>query len=210
MKEMIYGAGKYTPEVLYEGEYKNHKFAILSLGTHPTAYVEDKIGLIGYEDFRLNGISVHGGFTFHNTGHWGNDSEKISWLGWDYAHLGDFMGYYSTDNSFYYSSKQWTTAEIYEEVKSVIHQIIKVEGYENSDEAKCIQAMLEDCKEAYYGYSQAGEICRVLYQKGYRKESDTARDILKPLYDCIMEHLDCCVNLSEDIKFIMKKYGVEA
>lgn len=187
MKQMIYGARKHTPEVLYEGEYKNHKFAILSLGTHPTAYVEDKIGLIGYEDFRLNGISVHCGFTFHDTGYWGKASEKISWLGWDYAHFGDFKGYYPTDNPFYYQTKQWTTAEIYEEVKSVIQQIIKVEGYASSDEAKCIQAMLEDCREAYYDYSQAEEICRVLYQKGYRKQSDTAREILKYLYEKMRE-----------------------
>ena len=38
---------------------------------------------------------------------------------------------------------------------------------------------------------------------------ETAREILKPLYDAIMEHPDCCVNLSEDIKFLMEKYGVD-
>lgn len=209
MKKMIYGESREIPDVLYSGEYKNHKFVILSLGSHPTAYVEDKIGLIGYEDFRLNGISVHGGFTFHDTGYWGDESEKISWLGWDYTHWDDFMGYYSIDNPFYYQTKQWTTAEIYEEVKGVIKQIIEAEKYANSDEAKYIQAMLEDYREVYYADSQTEAICRMLYQKGYRKESDTARDILKPLYDCIMEHSGCCVNLSEDIKFIMKKYGVE-
>lgn len=175
MKEMIYGESKENPDVLYSGEYRGHKFAILNLGSHPTAYVEDKIGLIGYEDFRLNGISVHGGFTFHDTGYWGNDSEKISWLGWDYAHSGDFMGYYSTDNPFYYSSKQWTTAEIYEEVKGVVEQIIEAEQYAKTDEAKSIQAMLEDCREAYYDYSQAEKICRILYQKGYRKQSEAEK-----------------------------------
>lgn len=167
MKEMIYEKDSKC-EVLFDGEYKNHKFAILNLGTHPTAYVEDKVGLTGYEDFRLDGVSVHGGFTFHDTGYWGDESEKISWLGWDYGHYGDFMGYYSPDKPFYYSSKQWTTAEIYEEVKGVIEQIIEVEKYANSGEAKFIQAMLEDCREAYYDYSQAEKIYRILYQKGYR------------------------------------------
>ena len=42
---------------------------------------------------------------------------------------------------------------------------------------------------------------------GDRKE--TAREILKPLYNVIMEHSDCCVNLSEDIKFLMEKYGID-
>lgn len=89
------------------------------------------------------------------------------------------MGYYSPDKPFYYSSKQWTTAEIYEEVKGVIEQIIEVEKYANSGETKFIQAMLEDCREAYYDYSQAEKICRILYQKGYRKESDTVKELAK-------------------------------
>lgn len=203
MKEMIYGERKEQPEVLYSGEYREHKFAILSLGTHPTAYVEEKIGLIGYNDFRLNGIAVHGGFTFHNTGHWGNDSKKISWLGWDYAHYDDFMGYYSTDNPFYYHTKQWTTAEIYKEVKSVIKQIIEKEEYANSDEAKCIQAMLQDCREVCYNYSHAEETCRTFYQKGYRKQRDTVREILQDLYNYPHEYHE------KRIIELAKEYGVE-
>ena len=27
--------------------------------------------------------------------------------------------------------------------------------------------------------------------------------------NAIMEYPDCCVNLSEDIKYLMKKYGIE-
>ena len=38
---------------------------------------------------------------------------------------------------------------------------------------------------------------------------ETAGEILKPLYSIIMEYPDCCVNLSEDIKFLMEKYGVD-
>lgn len=218
MKEMIYGESKENPDVLYSGEYRGHKFAILNLGSHPTAYVEDKIGLIGYEDFRLNGISVHGGFTFHDTGYWSNDSEEISWLGWDYAHYGDFMGYYSTDNPFYYHTKQWTTAEIYEEVKGVIEQIIEGAKYANSDEAKCIQAMLKDCKDSYYDYSEAVKICQTLYEKGYRKQSDTVREILQKLiYNItanntndgyLSESIDYSSTI-DDIKELAAEYGVE-
>ena len=47
---------------------------------------------------------------------------------------------------------------------------------------------------------ESGELCD-------RKE--TAKEILKPLYNVIMEHSDCCVNLSEDIKFLMEKYGID-
>lgn len=61
MKEMTYSKYR-TKEVLYEGEYKGHKFVILSLGNHPTAYVEDKIGAVDYDDIRLDDVEVHGGF----------------------------------------------------------------------------------------------------------------------------------------------------
>ena len=47
----------------------------------------------------------------------------------------------------------------------------------------------------------------IKHNEKVRKE--TAREILKPLYNVIMEHSDCCVNLSEDIKFLMEKYGVD-
>ena len=47
----------------------------------------------------------------------------------------------------------------------------------------------------------------VKHNEKVRKE--TAREILKPLYNVIMEHSDCCVNLSEDIKFLMEKYGID-
>ena len=217
MKEMIYGERKENPDVLYSGEYKEHKFAILNLGTHPTAYIEDKVGLSGYEDFRLDGVSVHGGFTFYDTGYWGDEHKKISWLGWGYGHSGDFMGYYSTDYPFYYSSKQWTTAEIYEEVKSVIRQIIKVEGYVNSDEAKCIQTMLKDCKDSYYDYSEAGKICQTLYEKGYRKQRDTVREFVEKVLKigskrplCLFnEYGEGYIDCIENIKKIAAQYGVE-
>ena len=47
-----------------------------------------------------------------------------------------------------------------------------------------------------------------LCEAGYRKQNDTAKEILQPLYNVIMEHSECCVNLSEDIKFLMGEYGV--
>ena len=51
---------------------------------------------------------------------------------------------------------------------------------------------------------ECGELCD---REEVRKE--TAREILKPLYNVIIEHSDCCVNLSEDIKFLMEKYSID-
>lgn len=121
MKKMVYGRAKKC-EVLYSGEYKGHKFAILNLWHHPTAYVENKMDIIDYDDFRLNDVRVHGGFTYCDTGYWDEKSKETSWLGWDYAHFGDYC-YGDT-----WFSKQWTTEEIYDEVKTAIDQLIAVEN----------------------------------------------------------------------------------
>ena len=126
MKEMIYSA---TPkkEVLHSGEYKGHKFTILNLGTHPTAYVECKLdNCNSYGDERLDEISVHGGFTYHGQAYW-DKADKTIYLGWDYAHSGDYMGYYmkyAPDTLT--NNKRWTTGEIFEEVKYVIDQLIEI------------------------------------------------------------------------------------
>lgn len=123
MKEMAYGLRKKC-EVLYSGVYKGHKFAIINLWSHPTAYVENKMGIVDYNACLLDNVKVHDGFTYCDTGYWDEESKKTSWLGWDYAHYGDYI-YGNT-----LSGKHWATAEIYEEVKSVIDQIIAVENGE--------------------------------------------------------------------------------
>ena len=128
MKEMIYQA-KRKCEILFEGEYLDHKFAILNLGTHPTAYVECKIAdCKGCNDERLYDIEVHCGFTYYDDAYW-NEQDKKMYLGWDYAHCGDYAGYYEKYPELaVLGEKQWTTSEIYEEVKSVIEQLIKIES----------------------------------------------------------------------------------
>lgn len=73
----------------------------------------------------------------------------------------------------------------------------KYDEFLKQDEKYARLAELEDKIES-------GELCD---REEVRKE--TARDILKPLYDAIMEYPDYCVNLSEDIKSLMKEYGIE-
>lgn len=128
MKEMIYGFRK-NPEVLYSGEFKDHKFAIISLGSHPTAYVENKMNIIDCDDSRVDYVRVHGGFTYCDIGYWDEESKKTSWLGWDYAHYGDYVYSYYSD-VMPWLDKKWSTTEIYGEVISVIEQIIAVENEE--------------------------------------------------------------------------------
>ena len=210
MKKMIYGERREQPEVLYSGEYRGHKFAILNLGSHPTAYIENKMAITDYYDCRLDNVEVHGGFTYCDTGHLNEESNKMSWLGWDYAHSGDFMGYYSTDDPFYYQTKQWTTAEIYDEVKSVIDQIITIEEYNDSQEYKEIRDMI---LAAENNDSDIQRACKKLYATGYRKQSDTVREFVRKLFDISKEQAKGGVYTikpwPENIINLAKEYGVE-
>ena len=135
MKEMIYYA-KRKMEILFSGEYKGHKFCIMNLGTHPTAYVQNKIkDLNSYGDDRLGNIDVHGGFTYLDRSYW-DKTDRAIYLGWDYAHYCDYAGYYTKFNFCNdYECKRWTTTEIYEEVKSVIEQLIVLEERWGADES---------------------------------------------------------------------------
>ena len=45
IKEMIYGTRKCRPFILAEGQYRNHKYYVLSMETYPTAYVSVEIDL---------------------------------------------------------------------------------------------------------------------------------------------------------------------
>ncbi len=129
-KQMIYKTER-NLEILCEGTYKDYHFYIMSLGTHPTAYIEipktnnlfgksyDEIYDIGID------IDVHGGLTYSN------DTllcdEKRAWfIGWDYAHAGDYFGYsklYPNLEEWSVYDKKWTTEEIFEDVVRAIEQI---------------------------------------------------------------------------------------
>lgn len=122
MKDMVYTDTRRLT-VLYEGVYKGYGFYILSLGTHPTAYVECKLKKCkGHDDKRLDEVFVHGGFTYHGKPSW-NTVDTKDYLGWDYAHSGDYIGYSKLFPDVVDKGKKWTTEEVYEDVKLVIEQL---------------------------------------------------------------------------------------
>lgn len=136
MKEMVYlNVMEPSNDILYEGDYLGFHFIIVSYGIHPCAYVEipkdHKWFGKDYDEKELEDIVCHGGLTYaDNLDHvLGKEQAKDRWfIGWDYAHAGDYEGYY-LDSRFNFSpfkkDKKWTTEEIYEEVKNVIKQIKK-------------------------------------------------------------------------------------
>ena len=122
---MVYKTDRET-RILFEDDYKGRHFVIVSYGTHPCAYVEvtdTKYAYLGYDELE-DKIRCHGGLTYaDNLDHVLGENNRW-FIGWDYAHAGDYMGY---DELFNFKSrfkdKKWTTEEIYEEVKSVIEQL---------------------------------------------------------------------------------------
>ena len=135
MEEMVYQNERIC-KLLHLGKYQDYEYFILSLGTHPTAYIdlgpakfleigERKIGetVVGYElkTFSTGDIFVHGGITYERYGLKDDEGPLVSdmnfVIGWDYAHLGDQFGKSTIMGTKY------TTDMILEEVKSVIQQL---------------------------------------------------------------------------------------
>ena len=63
-------------------------------------------------------------------------------IGWDYAHCGDYCGYeeYMPESIITYG-KKWTTEEIIEECKNAIDQIIDFESKKILEEPKKIEKL---------------------------------------------------------------------
>ena len=138
MKEMVYQS-RSKAELLANDVYEGYEYVVLSLGSHPCGYVvvgkDDKLFGVDYDDIYENfGIDCHGGLTYSEDYlSFLEFSDKYKcdvksaihdmWVvGWDYAHLGDYYAGNLLDDG----GKKWTTAEIVDECKYVINQIIKI------------------------------------------------------------------------------------
>lgn len=132
MHEMVYkdfpvSSGK-PSEIIGHGLYHGYEWYILSMHTHPCAYIvlERNNKVLSYGDSceALDKvINCHGGVTYSDDylGQKGMfiSKDKYLWvIGWDYAHDGDRFGLIS--------GKEWTTEEIYDEIKDVNKQIMGV------------------------------------------------------------------------------------
>ena len=134
-KPMEYQAERET-EILLEGKFKNYQFYILNLGTHPTAYIEipkgSKLFQKSYDEIYENGLDldVHGGLTYASS-RLASIKENSCFIGWDYAHSGDYYGYEGIyPKELRTNSKKWTTEEIFNDVACAIDQIIEYENCE--------------------------------------------------------------------------------
>lgn len=134
MKEMQYLA-ECKRDVLDTGYCFGLLYYILSLGTHPTAYIKipENHRLFGKtikEIYDEVNIEVNGGITYSDYELWISNTKKIEghFIGWDYAHYGDYMGFEEKlPIRLRIGGKKWTTKEIFREVKETCYQIQNLE-----------------------------------------------------------------------------------
>ena len=132
VKEMVYSKER-KREMLATGYYFGLLYYVLSLGTHPTAYVKipESHWLYNIDNYDDMPIDCHGGLTYCENFLYVDKEQEIKgkFIGWDYAHCDDYAPYYDDllETRLAENSKKWTTQEILKEVKEVCSQIIELE-----------------------------------------------------------------------------------
>ena len=122
IKPMIYKKNRLEgAEQIAAGTYKNFDYYVLNLHTHPTAYVDVSDSLLNGVLYYDIDIFCHGGLTYSEPTL--KTVDKKGWfVGWDYAHYGDYI--HGVETYLNYYNKKWTTEEIVKECKNVINQIV--------------------------------------------------------------------------------------
>lgn len=138
MKPMIYYPERLEPvEVLYLGKYKKYDFFVLNLGTHPTAYIRipKTHPFFGksYEECSPNEPIIEP-LTFSDSSAIFKDSlnQKVPdgwYLGIDFAHMGDWLGYWSEEENIKWGNHKYTTAEIAWKCTEIIDYLIQVQNH---------------------------------------------------------------------------------
>lgn len=129
MREMIYQKERKI-ELLDSGNYSGFNYYILNLGTHPTAYIQIPENHKFYKkDYDEIDLDVHGGLTYSSKQLCLENEVKQGWfIGWDYAHYGDYAGYEEMfPIEFRTNGKKWTTEEILEEAKEACIELLEKE-----------------------------------------------------------------------------------
>lgn len=111
----------FTGVVAY-GKYRGVQWTIIAQGSHPCAYIK-KLYVMTDED--KDNLDVHGGITFDDLCYWNYEEKHINYIGWDYAHPGD---YYKGNDPFRFiyplMGDEWGKKHYYAEIIKEIHHAI--------------------------------------------------------------------------------------
>lgn len=130
--EEVYSEQTEEPTLLLEGDYWGRHFAIVRhrLG-FPDAYIEVKpddyimsVEGTDYDKYESTSMYVNCGATYYGSAYWNKD-DKRTYVGWDYAHFGDYDPYSSSPDE---TGHKWTICEI---LMDVAHA---VEGMERDND----------------------------------------------------------------------------
>jgi hypothetical protein len=114
--------------VAYNTSIDKYKIVIIDLGSHPVAYVgippTHKYSGVDYENWPDDlQVCVNGGFTYASHGGTFALNDPLDkdhyWIGWDYAHYGDHLGYDKVT-----SGRKWKFIEVLSESCAVIEGLI--------------------------------------------------------------------------------------
>lgn len=118
--KQLYDITVTKPERVADGFYRGFHFYVLTMGSHPCAYID-----VGRSDFSVGAINCHGGITYiHNI--LATVPEISYFIGWDYAHDNDFLAFNDLLAKEYgepYRAHKYTLSEIVKECANVIDQI---------------------------------------------------------------------------------------
>jgi len=124
----VYFDKKENYKILEKGKEGEFYWCILSLGSHPCCYIglpkEHKFYGKHYDEIPLE---AHGGLTYAEKDVGQNPvAIDLWWIGWDYAHLGDYSYYPSLEmKSIFNGGNKWTLEELKKEVFEVLKSITK-------------------------------------------------------------------------------------
>lgn len=129
IRSMEYSVNRCKPAPLTTGEYRGLTFYVVTLGTHPCAYVNvagTELDGTDTDEMDDTGIECHGGFTYAESTLYVAKGE--GWfVGWDYAHCEDWCGYMESYKDEYREThlKRHNTLEMIRDCMDVIDQIVK-------------------------------------------------------------------------------------
>lgn len=131
-KPMIYSESRKVERLAME-VYKGYEFAVMNLGTHPCCYIKLPKGHKYYgKNYNDIPLSVHGGLTYSEKHLWVTEDvidETGWWIGWDYAHIGDYLGFESVFRHEYEPpNKLWTIEELEQDCRNAIDELIEIMG----------------------------------------------------------------------------------
>ena len=96
------------------------------------------------------------------------------------------------------------------QIEEMAKAIVDREKYNVCGYTTCKMCDIGKCDLHCSKYSDISYDCEALYEAGYRKQSDTAKEIFQTLYDRTQNyHGDRTILTSDDIKELAEKYGVK-